>query len=491
MKRRGATWIVVVGISLAALPAAGFTIFRNLAKAPVLEISVDTFTNSTSQHATEVEPSILAVGDTVVALAQAGRFYDGGASDISFATSTDGGKKWTYGYLPGITNIQNPANPWDRVSDPAVAYDAKHGLWLAATLPLTGTTGQMPLVSSSTDGLHWNAPVEIGANNGDFMDKEWIACDDGASSPYYGNCYVEWDDNSLGDELMMTTSSDGGNTWSAGQTVGAGSQTAYGLGGQPVVQPNGNVVVPYLPENGTIGAFSSSNGGASWGNNVAAAPENDHAVAGGLRELPLPSARVDAAGNVYVVWADCSFRTSCRENDIVMITSPDGINWTSPARVPIDAVTSTVDHFIPGIAIAPGTSGSSAEIGIAYYYYPQANCTSATCKLTLGYIASSDGGSTWTAPVQLGAPADLAWLASTDQGVMVGDYIASTYTSHGVQIAAAAAKAKQIGGKFDEYLVTNKKTIDENSGERFTSRGERPIPGVRSDHAPRRYPPTD
>jgi hypothetical protein len=487
LKRFGTVWILAALVAVTALPAAGFTLIQYLTKAPVLKISVDTFNNSSSQHATEVEPSIYSNGDTIVALAQEGRFYDGGASDITYATSTDGGTKWKYGSLPGITNVQNPSNPWDRVSDPAITYDAKHGLWLAATLPLSDTTGQMPLVSSSSDGLHWNNPVEIGANNGDFMDKEWIVCDDTSTSPYYGNCYVEWDDNSQGDLLMMTTSSDGGRTWSAGQTI-SGSQ-GYGLGGQPVVQTNGNVVVPYLPESGTINAFSSSNGGKSWGNIVEVGAQNDHQPAGGIRELPLPSARVDAAGNVYVVWADCSFRSNCSENDIVLSTSSDGIHWSAVSRVPIDPLGSSVDHFIPGIAIAPGTGGSTAHIGIAYYYYPNTNCSTSNCKLTLGYISSTNGGSTWGSPVQLGAPAELSWLATTDQGVMVGDYIASVFTSQGVHVAAAAAR--KPGKEYDEYMITNKSVLNEDSRIQFSSRGERPLPGAHSDHPLHVYPPGD
>ena len=476
-------------VAVTALPAAGFTLIHYWKAAPVLKISVDRFTNPSSQHATEVEPSIFASGDTIVAVAQEGRFYDGGASDITFATSVNGGASWKYGPLPGITNVQNPKNAWDRVSDPAVTYDAKHGLWLIATLPLTGTTGQMPLVSASADGLHWNDPVQIGPNNGDFMDKEWIVCDDGTKSPYFGNCYMEWDDNSQGDLLMMSTSSDGGKTWSAGQTVGSGSNAAYGLGGQPVTQPNGTVVVPYFPEGYTINAFSSSNGGKSWGNNVTIGAQNDHQVAGGLRFLPLPSARADDGGTVYVVWSDCSFRSNCNENDIVLSTSTDGVHWAAVSRVPIDPVTSSVDHFIPGIAIAPGTEGSSAHIGVAFYYYPNANCSTTTCKLTLGYISSTNGGSSWDSPTQLGAPAELTWLADTDQGVMVGDYIASAFTSQGVHVAAAAAK--KPGQQFDEYMITNKSVLNEDPRIQFSSRGERPVPGAHSDHAPHYYPPGD
>src|SRR5262249_2168614 len=93
------------------------------------KLSADPFANSTSQHRTEVEPDTFAFGSTIVATFQVGRFFDGGASDIGWATSTDGGSTWSNGFLPGITKFQD-AGPYDRVSDPSVAYDARHDVWL-------------------------------------------------------------------------------------------------------------------------------------------------------------------------------------------------------------------------------------------------------------------------------------------------------------------------------------------------------------------------
>ncbi len=91
-----------------------------------------------------------------------------------------------------------------------------------------------------------------------------------------------------------------------------------------------------------------------------------HTEAGSLREGPLPSAEIDAAGTVYVVWADCRFRTRCRgtTSSSVHSTNATGTTWSSVARVPIDATTSTVDHFIPGLAVNKGTSGSTAQLGV-------------------------------------------------------------------------------------------------------------------------------
>src|SRR5438270_8160363 len=141
----------------------------------------------------------------------------------------------------------------------------------------------------------------------------------------------------------MSTSSDGGETWGPEQTDGTGV-----IGGQPVVRPDGTVIVPIDNANETaIGAFNSTNGGASWSAVTTIATINHHTVAGSLREGPLPSAEIDAAGTVYVAWTDCRFRRACRTNDIVLSHSLNstGTSWSTPSRVPIDATNSGIDHF--------------------------------------------------------------------------------------------------------------------------------------------------
>jgi hypothetical protein len=91
----------------------------------------------------------------------------------------------------------------------------------------------------------------------------------------------------------MSTSTDGGLTWGTPKFPGGS-----GLGGQPVVQPNGNVIVPYEGGAG-IRSFRSIDGGATWQTSVVASV-SEHNVAGNLRTSPLPSAEVDGQGKVYV-----------------------------------------------------------------------------------------------------------------------------------------------------------------------------------------------
>ena len=388
-------------------------------------VSVDIYTDAQAQHQTEVEPDTFAFGSTIVSAFQVGRVFGGGASNIGWATSRDGGATWSHGYLPGITG--NGGGPFGQASDATVAYDAKHKVWLIASLGL-GTSSVDVLVNRSTKGgVAWGKPVTVATGSND---KDWIVCDNHPASPHYGNCYAEYDITSANNSVVMRTSTDGGATW--GPAVGP-KGGARGLGGQPVVLPHGNVVVPYESFTGVqaIRSFLSTNGGASWGPTALVSGISHHTVAGSLRESPLPSAAVDAGGTVYVTWADCRFRTGCASNDIVMAKSTGAGTWAAPIRVPIDPVSSTVDHFVPGIAVDPGTSGAAARIGLTYYYYPNASCTASTCQLDAGFISSVNGGTSWSAPTQLAGPMSLSWLPNTSEGLMFGDYIATTIVAGG------------------------------------------------------------
>jgi hypothetical protein len=429
--------VPVLGVALTAT-----LMFVPAAEASVTQISMDPFTqatckaSSTTNHQTQVEPDTFANGSTIVAAYQVGRIFDGGACAVGFATSTNNGATWTSGLLPGITKYTG-AGPNDRATDASVAYDARNNVWLVSSLTLLeagGVHGNAVVTSRSTDGgLTWSAPATT-ATGGD-LDKNWIVCDNSAASPFYGHCYTQWDDHGAGNRLEMSTSTDGGQHWSAPATNNTGV-----IGGQPVVRPNGTVIVPIANANETaMGAFNSTNGGASWSAVTTIATIRHHTVAGSLREGPLPSAEIDGAGTVYVAWSDCRFQRSCRSNDIVLSHSLNatGTSWSAVTRVPIDATGSRIDHFIPGLAVNKATSGATAQLGLTYYFYP-----SGSTQLGVGFISSTNAGSTWSAPQTVASGMPSTWAATTSQGRMVGDYISTSYGSdnlaHGVFATASA-----------------------------------------------------
>jgi hypothetical protein len=426
-------------------------------------VSVDIYTDTQAQHRTEVEPDVFAFGSTIVSAFQVGRVFGGGASNIGWATSRDAGATWSHGYLPGITG--NGGGPFGQASDATVAYDAKHKVWLIASLGL-GTSSADVLVNRSTKGgVAWGKPVTVATGSND---KDWIVCDDHPASPHYGNCYAEYDITSANNSVVMRTSTDGGATW--GPAVGP-KGGARGLGGQPVVLPHGNVVVPYESFAGVqaIRSFLSTNGGASWGPTALVSNISHHTVAGSLRESPLPSGAVDAGGTVYVAWADCRFRTGCASNDIVLAKSTGAGTWAAPIRVPIDPVSSAADHFVPGLAVDPGTSGATARIGLTYYYYPNAACTASTCQLDAGFISSVNGGTTWSAPAQLAGPMSLSWLPNTSEGLMFGDYIATTIVAGGNAYPVLPVAKAPSGTTFQQAMYVPAGGLAVTGGARAAS----------------------
>jgi len=453
------------------------------AAVPLVKLSSDMFTNASSQHATEVEPGSFAVGSTIISSFQVGRIFGGGAADIGFAISNDGGSTWQNGLLPGLTTFQGGGTN-SAATDTSVAFDAASNIWLISSLTISANSTQVVVSRSTNGGANWSAPVIV-AQSGN-LDKDWLVCDGTPASPHFGNCYMEWDDNGNVNQVFMSTSTDSGATWSSGVPIA----NANGLGGQPLVQPNGNVIVPFLGNAPFIDSFSSTDGGATWGGLVEVAQVEASPVQGGLRTDSLPSAQEDAAGNIYVVWQDCRFRTNCSSNDLVMSTSADGTHWSSPARVPIDPTNSGADHFIPGLGIDPSTSGNTAHLGLTYYYYPQANCTASTCALFAGFISSSDGGTSWSAATPVAGPMSLSWLPSTDSGQMVGDYIETSFAGGKAYGFFAVAKAKS-GSTFDEAIYTTQSGFDVAAAPAVnTSAGERPISKARAGRASARISKT-
>ncbi len=450
----------------AAVVTAAFAVAAPAqAQAIVTQISSDPFApNSlpTAAHATEVEPDTFAFGSTVVAAFQTGRVFNGGSSDIGWATSPDGGASWTHGFLPATTPASTPTGPFFSVSDPSVAYDARHGVWLISWLGLHQSGGGIVdvMASRSTDGLTWSNPVVIAAT-GVFYDKNWSVCDNTASSPFYGHCYTEFDLVNLNDLEQMSTSTDGGLTWGAPTPT---ADRSHGLGGQPVVQPNGRVVVPFegLTRGSGIRAFTSNDGGATWNRSVRISTRTSHAVPG-LRTSPLPSAEINADGVVYVVWQDNRFEPGGTANDIVLSTSANGTTWSPVSRIPLDPIGSNVDHFIPGMAVERTTAGASTALSLTYYFESPAGCVGLTCEIRVAFASSLDNGQTWSSPQALSDPMQLGWLAPTTQGRMVGDYISTSFVAPQRAVGVFAIGFPPNGTLFNEPMFAGPETVSGGS----------------------------
>ena len=476
----------IAAVSLAAAPAAA-------SQEAVVKVSDDPFTNVTSppdiqrtQHRTEVEPDTFGFGSTMVTAFQTARVFNGGSADIGFATTHDGGNSFTHGFLPSATVNSTPANPtYVAVSDPSVAFDFRDHVWMISFLGLRGFgEGAVDVLASRStdDGATFGAPVVVAATN-TFFDKNWSVCDNTPASPHFGNCYTEFDNANLADLEQMSTSSDSGLTWGPNLTTADqlpfGLVGAHGLGGQPVVQPDGTVVVPFegirIRVNGVIvgsndiRSFTSHNGGASWDASVEISFRTTHANSGGLRTSALPSAEINRDGEVFVVWQDRRFEPGGTANDIVMSTSADGTTWSGVSRLPIDSVGSNVDHFIPGLGVDSTSAGDHTLLALTYYFYPVSTCTPGTCQLEVGFTSSLDGGQSWSQPEVLAGPMKLNWLADTTQGRMVGDYISTSFLAGQQRVldAFAIGFAPAPDGTFNEPMFSGIEKV--RSGDHSTN----------------------
>jgi BNR repeat-like domain len=422
-----------------------------------LQLGTDTYTSSSSQHQTELEPDTYAYGSTIVAAFQVGRFIDAGSTNIGWATSTDGGTTWKRGSLPGIT--QFAGGQYNRVSDPSVAYDAAHYTWIISSLAITGSgktlASPVLIVNLSTDGgLTWGKPVKVVSGGSTFYDKDWIVCDDTATSAFYAHCYVEWDNDNKDGLILTSTSTDGGHTWGAAQMT---ADRAHGIGGQPLVQPNGTVIVPISGyANSRMLAFTSTNGGISWNSTVTVAK---------ITSSVLPTAEIDATGKVYLVWVDCQFEKNCstkggggdaellnasvHEDDLVMSTSIDGVTWSPVQLIPIDSLGSGIDHLIPGLGVDKHTSGNTAHLALTFYYHA-ANCDS-NCQYYVGFMSSTDGGAHWTQKIQLAGPMALTWLPTGRN--KVGDYISTSFCN-GLAFPVFSIASEPVSGHLNEAMYT-------------------------------------
>jgi hypothetical protein len=219
------------------------------------------------------------------------------------------------------------------------------------------------------------------------------------------------------------------------------------VGTQPVVEPNGTLVVvagDYSNERaltGSMVALRSTDGGVTFTRSTVSdlqAADNSP-----MRAISLPSLERDSNGTIYATWSDCRFRAGCSQNDLVLSTSTDGVTWSAPTRV-----TAGTAAFIPGLAADPAHPGHLAVV-YAHYY---GTCSKAPCLLGMSLVQSRDGGKTWSAPQRLDAqPFSTNWIPRSEGGRMVGDYFSTSYAGSRV-VPVFALATTMLKGKFRQGI---------------------------------------
>jgi hypothetical protein len=241
--------------------------------------------------------------------------YRRGDGGCGYYYSRDGGTNWGDDLIPsGFVrgdSVGAARQYYTSFGDPTVAFDSSgNAFYVCQAFNRTAPTANEQNLSgfylfrSPNGGASWTFPgrpiVESATRTGvDLEDKEMLAADANASSPFRDRLYVAWvefrfidpsDPNSLEvGQLEVSYSSDHGETWSAPQDI-SGSDAALCpnsiTGGnlcdnnqfpQPFVGPDGSVYVVFQNFNNQPGRPVGDDGGGDGSKRVQAIDPNDNA----------------------------------------------------------------------------------------------------------------------------------------------------------------------------------------------------------------------
>jgi hypothetical protein len=394
---------------------------------------------STCEPDTLVEPDVAIDPlnpDFAVAAAHDCRFPDGGAVDISYAWTHDGGLTWNHAPLPGITKAVG--GQWDRASDPVVAWGPDGSVYISV-LDISLDCPSGVSVSRSTDGGQTFGPPVL-AHYSDTCkysdDKNWLVIDNGANSPYRGRLYQFWTPFlrgkvGHGSQQVVRWSDDHGQTWS--KTVALTPRKIYTQDSQPGIQPDGTIVDTYLsygkesggeaPESrigsatlapialaakapaDTIRARTSHDGGKTWSAATTVTTQAGEGPAG-IR-CCLPSAVADpVTGRLYASWI------SPDSGSVVLESSADGTHWSAPSTVTAQAGNDYVNVDVSAYQGEVFVSTGRRDLAVENGRYVQQE------------LLTSFDGTNFGAPLTLGPLSDLDYAAQAG-GIFPGDYIGS------------------------------------------------------------------
>lgn len=317
----------------------------------------------------------------------------GGANLDWYYYSTNKGKTWTEGKMPGPVIY----------GDPMVYFDMLGNAYYCHLGPF-GNTGIM-IARSSDGGMTWSNSKKIWGNTGSvpFMDKEWLTSDR-SKTPYENNLYIAWTQfDKYGSKnpkdssrILFSRSTNFGETFSSPIQISKylgdardGDSTVEGA--VPCVSPDGKVYVAWSGPQGIV--FTKSlDGGLTF------APEKKvvQQLGGWTYDIPgiyrcngLPFTDCDISegdyrGTIYINYSD----STNGNHDIFIIKSTDeGETWSLPIMVNDDKIGSGKEQFMSHFCVDPLTGV------INVLFYDRRNYDD---NKTDVYIArSSDGGKTF------------------------------------------------------------------------------------------------
>jgi hypothetical protein len=336
------------------------------------------------------------VGNSKIFFEKYSTFYDFHLGTHTFKGGVYAGSSMVTGYECVSTGTQDMPPSWTNNTDPNVEFDTQ-GRAHQITLPFNAfwanlrPNGAIGAAFSDDLGKTWTVgnggkyldflPNSSSFAFGDVVDKQWIAVNKSAVSPFRDHVYGMWSTfNGDSVKIRFAKSVDRGLTFTPAKTISEPSQTG----------PCPTYVYPSVDAVGTlyvaIAAFACK-GGSSDGRIFVSRSTDDGktfspwvytgALARGTPTCCLPNttfrdgilehmlASPTHAGHVYVAYED--FDGTHFDTKFVQSTD-GGVTWSAPVTVN-DAITvgDGTDQFQPEVAAGPG-----GGVAIAFYDRRQA-----------------------------------------------------------------------------------------------------------------------
>jgi hypothetical protein len=267
-----------------------------------------------AQPETETEPFFTVDPENprhLLASYQEDRFLDDGCRNLTSAVSFNSGRTWQESLLPGLTVAAG--GPYERTSDPWVAFGPGGRAYFASLgFDETSAPNGVYLSSSDDGGLTWSGPVAVHSGTQTFDDKEAVVVDTRDDSPYKGRVYVGWDWISASRQQpeLITYSDDGGRSFQPPVVL---NNQGANLGIIPLVGPGGIVHAVWLNYAGfqaSMLAAHSTDGGRTWSAPARISTVSASGVAGSRTGAGIPAVAIDGrTGALYAVWQGIPGRT--------------------------------------------------------------------------------------------------------------------------------------------------------------------------------------
>jgi hypothetical protein len=247
--------------------------------------------------------------------------------------------------------------------------------------------------AAAGDKNAWMQPVLVSRQNSALdSDKEQIWADNAASSPFFGNVYISYTafrgQNGSAVPIMVSVSSDGGNTWTSKKVSEAATNAQHGFRAGTTIRTDSNGVVylffahfgPGVPGIGTHAMVKSYDGGHTWTGAQDIVSMNDacynidpfsfrcveDGIAGARNDLAAaPSVDIangaptgaDATNEIVDTWVDGRLGLN-NEKVMLSYSTNGGDSWSSPTTI-----SSAGDR---GFYAAAGLSPTGQELHIGY-----------------------------------------------------------------------------------------------------------------------------